>query len=94
MLSKVIAKFNDSVTGKEMDEVKTNIHYTDDEKRFELLSTVENDHKKPFIKALTKLELTNLADANGIEYPSKVKRDELEALIEAETIEGGIYVGK
>lgn len=94
MLSKVIVKFDDTVTKVRMDEVKKNIHYTDDQERFELLSTEKNDYKKPFIKPLTKAELANLADANGIEYASKIKRDELEALIEAEMIEGGIYVGK
>lgn len=83
MLGKVIKGFTDRLNQSIVHKVN-HPYYTADKERFEEVTSDKNAAKEVLVKPMTVAELNELAKKHNIEVPAKVKRDDLEALIEGE----------
>jgi len=83
MLGKVLVTFTDRLN-LSVSHTKDAIFQTYDAERFEEVTSDKNAAEKVLVKPLTVAELNELAKKHNIEVPAKVKRDDLEALIEGE----------
>ncbi|RXK19089.1 hypothetical protein [Macrococcus sp. DPC7161] len=83
MLGKVLGNFTDRLN-EALSYVADDLYHTTDKERFDELASDKNATGEVLVKALTLAELKSLAEKHNIEVPSKIKRDDLEGLIEGE----------
>lgn len=83
MLGKVVKAFTDKLDQTIKHKVN-DVYYTTDKARFNEVSSDKNAIREVLVKAMTVAELSEFAQKHNIEVPAKIKRDDLEALIEGE----------
>ncbi|WP_312039294.1 hypothetical protein [Macrococcoides bohemicum] len=83
MLGKVVVAFTDKLNQSVVHKLN-GVFYTTDKARFDEVTSEKNAIGKVLVKPMTVAELSELAKEHNIEVPAKIKRDDLEALIEGE----------
>lgn len=83
MLGKVVKAFTDRLDQTIKHKVN-GVYYTADKERWDEVSSDKNAIGEVLVKPMTVAELSEFAKKHNIEVPAKIKRDDLEALIEGE----------